>query len=186
METTKICIMCNTQKEINQFSKNGKNYTRSYCKNCSKIKYNEWHIKNKEKKEQYRKEYEEKNKEKILERYREYHLKNKEKRNKQTREYFKTEKGIAIMKNSNHKRRIIKKQGTATTEEIKHLINNIKNCYWCNSKIIDNKYNLDHYVPLSRGGKHTIDNLVISCEKCNKQKHAKDPYQFAQERGRLL
>ncbi|NLB85017.1 MAG: HNH endonuclease, partial [Acholeplasmataceae bacterium] len=56
----------------------------------------------------------------------------------------------------------------------------------CNSKIIDNKYNIDHYIPISKGGEHTIDNLVISCEKCNKQKHAKDPYEFALTKGRLL
>jgi 5-methylcytosine-specific restriction endonuclease McrA len=32
---------------------------------------------------------------------------------------------------------------------------------------------IDHYVPLARGGEHTVENLVPACSRCNQAKHAK-------------
>lgn len=60
-----------------------------------------------------------------------------------------------------------------------------KVCYWCSKKCKD-KYHVDHYQPLARGGKHVIANLVIACPPCNLKKNAKDPYQFAASLGRLF
>lgn len=50
-------------------------------------------------------------------------------------------------------------------------------CYWC-SKPVDENYHLDHLIPLSRGGLHTINNVVISCPKCNVTKNNKTPDEF--------
>jgi len=33
---------------------------------------------------------------------------------------------------------------------------------------------------------HVVENLVIACMTCNLEKHAKDPFDFAREKGRLL
>ena len=66
------------------------------------------------------------------------------------------------------------------------IYSTVKNCYWCNAKLTKDNTHLDHFMPLSKSGLHTIDNLVLSCVCCNLQKHAKDPYQFALEKGRLL
>ena len=41
-------------------------------------------------------------------------------------------------------------------------------------------------MPLSKGGEHTLTNLVVSCPTCNLQKNAKDPIEFANKLGRLL
>lgn len=60
-----------------------------------------------------------------------------------------------------------------------------KVCYWCGCGC-KRKYHVDHYVPLSKGGKHEIANLVIACPTCNLRKHAKDPFDFARQMGRLL
>lgn len=38
---------------------------------------------------------------------------------------------------------------------------------------------LDHVVPLSRGGKHVVENLVPACADCNRRKHAKTPDEWA-------
>jgi 5-methylcytosine-specific restriction endonuclease McrA len=40
-------------------------------------------------------------------------------------------------------------------------------CAYCGSK---ENLTLDHIVPKSRGGKHTWDNLVTACMKCNNKK----------------
>lgn len=88
-----------------------------------------------------------------------------------------------------HKRRVIRKDinNNLTASEISNKLKNIQVCYWCNknmSKTKDKCY--DHYVPLNKGGENTIDNIVVSCRSCNAKKHAKDPFVFANERGRLL
>lgn len=60
-----------------------------------------------------------------------------------------------------------------------------KICYWCGVKCAHN-FHIDHYVPLARGGRHEVANLVISCPSCNNRKRAKDPYQYAASLGRLF
>lgn len=46
--------------------------------------------------------------------------------------------------------------------------------HWCGSYIVDiNKDHApsrDHVVPLSRGGRDTIDNIIVVCRRCNNLK----------------
>lgn len=47
-------------------------------------------------------------------------------------------------------------------------------CHWCCREFSSAcKLEIDHVHPLCRGGTHTPENLVASCEKCNKSKHKK-------------
>lgn len=55
-------------------------------------------------------------------------------------------------------------------------------CYWCR-KAYGRKPHLDHVFPIAKGGTHTKDNVVLSCQNCNLRKGAKTPQEFA---GRLL
>jgi len=43
-------------------------------------------------------------------------------------------------------------------------------CQYCGRKLPTEQLNLDHVVPLSRGGKNTWDNVVCSCIECNMRK----------------
>lgn len=45
-------------------------------------------------------------------------------------------------------------------------------CFYCDV-VLSPKYHLDHVVPLSRGGLHSIGNLVIACISCNCSKRNK-------------
>ena len=147
-----------------------------------------------------RKKYRENNKDKILEtkrnsyyRHREsklekvkqYYDLNKEKIREYKKEYNQKQENKLLFRNARHRRRARLKDSDVTPSQIRALVKKSKNCYWCNVKLNKN-YHLDHYTPISKGGKHTISNLVVSCPSCNLQKHAKDPYQFALEKGRLL
>jgi 5-methylcytosine-specific restriction endonuclease McrA len=48
-------------------------------------------------------------------------------------------------------------------------------CYWCGGRQAGSMCHVDHIVPLSMGGKHSIENLAISCPDCNIKKHAAHP-----------
>lgn len=64
-------------------------------------------------------------------------------------------------------------------------------CAYCDSAGIDH---WDHFIPLSRGGPDSINNLIPACQSCNTSKHAKDPGKwferqlfYSQERwGKIL
>ncbi len=47
-------------------------------------------------------------------------------------------------------------------------------CFWC-SLLVGDSYHVDHVIPLSRGGLHQPDNIVIACPSCNMRKHDKLP-----------
>lgn len=183
------------QKNEKDFHKSKKELDglQPYCKECKReyqsvnnYKYVENRYVSKEKKRIYRQRYNEKNKEKN-EIYRQmYKEKNKEKNKLYMKKYFQTEKGKACQKNKDHKRRCIKKQGSISSDQLLQLEQDAKICYWCNEPLKNKKVHTDHYIPLSRGGCHTLENLVVSCSKCNQKKHAKDPIEFANSIGKLL
>lgn len=117
----------------------------------------------------------------------EYNKKNSEKKRLTAKEWAKNnpDKRKFIIFNYDSKRRAIKKKGDSFIAVKQWADNQQKICYWCNVEC-KSEYHIDHYVPLAKGGTHTIDNLVIACPKCNLTKNAKDPYKFAQTKGRLF
>lgn len=48
-------------------------------------------------------------------------------------------------------------------------------CHWCGNRFPGKRCHADHVIPLSKGGSHSLENLVISCQTCNLRKQAKDP-----------
>lgn len=61
------------------------------------------------------------------------------------------------------------------TEELQKLLDSqMQRCAYCEIALDFNKYravHLDHVVPLSKGGIHSISNVVWSCQKCNLTKN---------------
>ncbi len=55
-------------------------------------------------------------------------------------------------------------------------------CWWCGVKL-NGVYEVDHRVPLTKGGSSGAGNIVIACPKCNHKKASRMPYEF---NGRLL
>jgi 5-methylcytosine-specific restriction endonuclease McrA len=43
-------------------------------------------------------------------------------------------------------------------------------CFYCGEKLNPYKWNLDHHLPTSRGGKNCFDNLRPCCKECNQIK----------------
>lgn len=156
--------------------------------NEKKKEYTELH---KEKTKLYLKEYYLKNKDKLLDKAKQRNIEKKEEIKAYKKEWSKTPKAIALKKQSKANRRaLLKDAGKITSSEASNIISNTSNCYWCNTKLdkenASRNIHLDHYVPLSKGGRNTIDNIVVSCAKCNMLKKAKDPISFANSLGKLL
>lgn len=153
----------------------------SNCIECSAIKSAS------AEKKAYDKIYQEENKDKIQARTKAYQARTSEQRNITVRAWAKKnpEKRRAISNAYKHRRRAIEKAGSTTAELREWEASVKKDCYWCGKKKLK-KYHVDHYQPLSKGGAHTVSNLVIACPRCNLTKSAKDPYFFAQSIGRLF
>jgi 5-methylcytosine-specific restriction endonuclease McrA len=64
-----------------------------------------------------------------------------------------------------------------TGSDIKRAFNmQIGRCFWCDKKL--QNYHVDHIIPIGRGGRHSIGNIVISCPSCNSIKSNKLPVEF--------
>ena len=84
-----------------------------------------------------------------------------------------------------HKRRAWKKGQKVTVEEIDNLFAlQQKSCPICRDQLTD--YQVDHIIPLSKGGLHHIDNIQLLCPTCNRSKSNKDPVEHMQSLGYLF
>ncbi|MEL6408461.1 MAG: HNH endonuclease signature motif containing protein [Chloroflexota bacterium] len=54
-------------------------------------------------------------------------------------------------------------------------------CEWCTVSLVGQDFEVDHIIPLQRGGENTADNIAVACPACNRRKSAKHPARFAQE-----
>lgn len=53
-------------------------------------------------------------------------------------------------------------------------------CNWCCSRLSAGEVVIDHMVPVARGGGGDIDNLTVSCRRCNEIKRDHPP-EYAEE-----
>lgn len=51
-------------------------------------------------------------------------------------------------------------------------------CYWCDEPLPD-YYEVDHIIPVSKGGSDAPGNICCACFTCNRRKHNKMPYEFS-------
>lgn len=190
----KFCHKCQETIAIGMFAKDlsKKDGLQRVCKKCNaeyrlanKDKRTKYLQDNKEKLSQQNKLYIQKNIDKRIAYKKQYRQENKEHIAKYNAEYMKTDKGKIHNRNNVRRRRSQIKDSDLTTSQIIELKTTTTKCYWCHSEL-NEKYHLDHYIPLSRGGKHTISNIVISCPSCNLSKQDKMPEEFARQIGRLL
>lgn len=163
-------------------------YSQQYRKeNKEKIaesarRYNKTHfLENKKRKQAYR----QKNIEKIKQYEQEYRKKNAqelfEKRkimNQYHKEYSKkwAEANKSKRRNGESKRRVKKHENGVfliLQKEIDKILNSP--CAICGCK---NRIELDHIVPISRGGRHSVGNLQPLCKSCNVSKNNKFMIEF--------
>lgn len=198
----KICTKCNKElpATLEYFRKKekGKYGLSAQCKECDKEYYgsNKKRIlatqknyaqEHKEKITAYRKEYRKNNRQKILENDRTYYLNNIEK----FREYEKKNK-IRIFKcrkkyRETHKDqfKFYRQNREAKKRELPYSLNKkqwvkIKQyfgnkCAYCGK---EEPLAQEHFIPLSKGGEYTINNIIPSCKSCNSSKRDKNFFEW--------
>ena len=90
-----------------------------------------------------------------------------------------------LIKQYHQRRRMLKINGGKITLEVIQKVyeDNIKKygtltCYLCLHPIKFGQDNLEHKIPLCRGGNNEIENLDISCQHCNFVKHTKTEQEY--------
>jgi 5-methylcytosine-specific restriction endonuclease McrA len=137
-----------------------------------------WNDKNRDKLSEYYKDYYRRNKEKVLTYSKQYRQKNLEHLTQKSKEWKQRNK--AKVRSYRAKRNFFKhKNGLfkISEKEIDRLLS--KKCYLCGEK--DSEH-IDHVIPLSRGGSHSIGNLLGACSACNLSKGAKLLIQYKRDK----
>jgi len=117
----------------------------------------------------------------------EYYQKHKEKLQQRTRDWFSQNRG-------RHMANVLRRCGRLKSQSfnpkaIDVYCRQVKErptirCYYCSKIVSTKRIHFDHIVPLSKGGPHSIENICVSCSKCNLSKHAtpiQDWYKLGQQ-----
>lgn len=71
--------------------------------------------------------------------------------------------------------------GTFTKDDVRRLLaDQGRVCFYCGTAL--NRFHVDHFIPLSRGGSNFPENLRLSCASCNCSKSAKMPWEWKPDR----
>jgi 5-methylcytosine-specific restriction endonuclease McrA len=88
-----------------------------------------------------------------------------------------------IRENQRRQARLKNAGGSFSKKELLSLIKvQDGKCYWCDKEM--ERYSIDHFVPLSKGGSNMIGNIVLCHVSCNSKKRDKSPFAFALEIGK--
>ena len=84
---------------------------------------------------------------------------------------------IKQARKARYRSRLVNAKGSYTVEEWRERVLQFSSrCAYCGKK--SKSLTPDHYVPLSKGGTNSIDNIIPSCLKCNQNKWSSDPSGF--------
>ena len=143
----------------------------------------EYGERNRAKIKEYHRQYYVDNKDKVTEQNRQWYINNPDKHNARTRRWRRANPErtrAAWGKRRAHK---IAAGGTFTHRDVDLQYKAQRGkCWWCACSLED-RYHIDHLVPLSRGGSNAPSNIVLACPSCNCSKGAKMPHEW---NGRLL
>lgn len=198
----KKCTKCGEVKRLEEFSKckTKKDGRASHCKACRKQYYQDNREKLRQLNKQYeqanrqqiserKKQYYEANHEKIAEYHKEYYKANREKVLEQRKQYLEDNREQVAKKRKryyqdnkeayrlhNQKRRAAKANaaGHCTPEQLQARFDYHGNrCVYCGS---EKNLQIEHMIPISKGGTNWPANLAPACESCNKSKHARKTF----------
>jgi len=194
---TKKCTGCGETKTLDQFYKDArhKDKCRSRCKTCTRADDRQYCVTNPDKARERHRVYRSDNREQLREFGRRWYADNRERSLERTRKWQKENLGRhrenarnryaadpdrdILKANCRRARKLGNGVFAVTTEERRQL--KTQCCYLCG---VAPSTALDHIIPLSRGGRDSIGNLLGVCKSCNSSK--KDMYLSEFKRWRYL
>jgi 5-methylcytosine-specific restriction endonuclease McrA len=189
---SKICVRCKQSKDVSDFRKFKANRDglQSYCNECQKEYNREYRKNNPRYAEQHKEEsarYRNKHVEQVREILRKWYFKNvtlNRQRNRSAMKIWRSENKEKIkMYEENRRALILGVEGNGiTVEEWETIKNEASNrCSYCGQK--SNKLQMDHVVPVSKGGSHNAENIVPACPSCNQSKGNRGLLKFLYNRN---
>lgn len=155
----KVCSTCKKAQPTKEYSacNKVKSGLMARCKTCEKIRHKKDYESNKEYNLNWARQYRQDNYERRLEIERESRQKNKDKYrpSKNARQRIRNK----ILAGSKY---------LILDKELRKIYNSP--CFKCGS--MENQ-SLDHIIPISRGGNHSVGNIMTLCFSCNASKNAK-------------
>lgn len=168
-------------------SKGGKGGLTAYCRDCIKDKRRtdwkrdgnavyeyskQYRLSHPEWTKQAKKRHYEKHRDQVIEKSRQYRQNNPD--------YWRRTPPKEAAKSAARKARKCNAPGTYTAEDVLIKLENQRGrCFYCH-KLLNGVYQVDHYIPLSKGGSNWPSNLVIACSKCNRTKGDRMPVEFVE------
>ena len=184
-----MCKRCKHEKYMEKREYYKEKSRRYYQENkdVALAKCREYYLKNKEHKKEYDKRYREKNKDIDKERAKKYYIENKDRIREYYKKYYEENKerikevnnewkinNQDKVKLSRKKRKNKRKELKAdlTVQEwdyIKEYFNN--SCAYCGAKC---ELEQEHFIPVTKGGEYTKNNIITACRSCNASKGNRD------------
>ncbi|MBS1722532.1 MAG: HNH endonuclease [Armatimonadetes bacterium] len=200
----RTCTRCNKTFELSPdnfyYHKNrrGDKVPQKHCKQCEVSRVADWRARNLEHHQEYIKNYRETNKVRIKQVLADYYQRNRETKDAYSAEWCQANpearraiarrwaqrnKDKINAKTHNYRARKQGAEGSHTDAELVAILEQQGYlCYWCDL-CIEEKYEADHYIPLSRGGTNYSSNIVMSCRRCNASKADLLPDEFVEKRS---
>ena len=184
----KTCPKCKAEKPETDFCKDPrkKDGLESHCKDCRRAYRNA----NKERIAANRRAYHIANRDAISKKLLAWRIANPEKHAENVRAFRKANPGKSAEYNRNRRARILKAEGVHDDSDVKLIFDKQRGmCASCGARLSvegNNKFHIDHIVPLALGGSNWPDNLQCLCRRCNLSKGFSDPVEWANRNGKLI
>lgn len=167
----KECSRCKRLQPLDCFHKDNSKWDglHGFCKECTKTENHNTYIKNPEK--IYESVYQYQKRTGLLAKYKPYNPL-----------YYSSAKSRAKKRARDLNRRLLKRKAdaknTITNEMIQSLLEKYNyQCAYCGTDC-SLYYEIEHKIPLCRGGDNSFENLAIACKHCNCSKHSKTDVEF--------
>jgi 5-methylcytosine-specific restriction endonuclease McrA len=124
-------------------------------------------------------DYREANRQAVAERKRLAHLTNRETDNARYRQWMAANPEKAKANTARMRARRRGAPGRFTAKDVAaQYARQRGTCFYCPQSLAGGNFQVDHHIPLSRGGDNDPSNIVLACPGCNRAKGTKLPWEF--------
>ena len=165
----KTCAKCKASKALAEFSKNSRyrGGFRHQCKVCVSKNTMKWVESNLERRTSYNKKYNKDNAEKLYENKKAKYASNPELQAKYNKKWKENNpENVAATEHRRRARKASNGVNLVTAAEIAAII--AQPCMACDAPAPST---IEHLIPISRGGAHSVGNLAPLCQPCNSSKN---------------